>query len=232
MTIGRVDWRVHRPFGDLEIELHPASVDAPSREASIQELRALVHDFKARQPEARRVVLDIYARLRGMVGSAQPDAIGDELLMAARAGRLVARRRELRAVAVPDGDPSEPTLGPDSSQDSAPMSKTWVGIVLVDQDGTPVPNRPYRISPPDGVTRDGTLDSNGSAILQGLDPGNCQIWCPYNAAHPALTYVVKDGDHTSGVAESYGFDDYTVVWNDPGNADLQNLPTCCSPATR
>jgi hypothetical protein len=25
----------------------------------------------------------------------------------------------------------------------------------------------------------------------------------------------------SGVAAAYGFDDYTVVWNDPGNADLQ-----------
>jgi N-acetylmuramoyl-L-alanine amidase len=126
-------------------------------------------------------------------------------------------------VSVPVADPSEPALGPDSSQDPAAMSKTWVAIVLVDQDGTPVPDRPYRIIPPDGVTRDGTLDSHGSAIVQGLDPGNCQIWCPYLAPAPELTYTVKDGDHTSGVAEANGFDDYTVVWNDPGNADLQSL---------
>ena len=126
-------------------------------------------------------------------------------------------------MSVPVAAPSEPELGPDSSQESAPTSKTWVAIVLVDQDGTPVPGRPYRVIPPDGTTRDGTLDSHGSAIIQGLDPGNCQIWCPYLAPHPEVAYTVKDGDHTSGVAETYGFDDYTTVWSDPGNADLQNL---------
>jgi hypothetical protein len=84
-----------------------------------------------------------------------------------------------------------------------------------------VPNRPYRVIKPDGTTFDGTLDSNGAAMLNGLDPGNCQIWCPYVEPHPETTYAVKDADHVSGVAQRFGFDDYTVVWNDPGNADLQ-----------
>jgi hypothetical protein len=224
MSIGRVDWRVRRPFGHIEIELYPSSIDAEEREPSIQELRALVWDSRSRQPEARRVVVEIYTRLRGQdPGNSPTDAVGDEILLAARAGLIVARRLERRSVTVPVAPASTPELGPDSSQESAVTSKTWVGIVLVDQDGTPVPNRPYRIIPPDGTTRDGTLDSHGSAMVQGLDPGNCQIWCPYLAPQPQVTYTVQDGDHTSGVAETYGFDDYTVVWNDPANADLQNL---------
>jgi len=224
MAIGRVDWRVRLPFGDIELELHPVSVDAATREASVREVRRLVDELRHRQPSVRRVVLEVYARVRGLSATTPPrdDVVGEELLAAARAGILGVRRIERRAVVVPDAAPSSEVLGPDSSQESTVTSKTWVGMVLFDQDGTPVPNRPYRVIPPDGKQVDGTLDSNGSAILNGLDPGNCQIWCPYVEPRPEMAYTVKQGDHVSGVAETYGFDDYTVVWSDPGNSDLQN----------
>ena len=158
-------------------------------------------------------------------GPPRADAIGEELLVAARSGIIVARRRDVRQVVIPLDTPSEAVLGPDSTQDVATDNKSWVGLTLVDQTGTPVPNRRYRIIKPDGTTVDGTLDSNGAAMLQGLDPGNCQIWCPYVEPHPPTTYAVQDGDHVSGVAQSFGFDDYAVVWNDPGNADLQSQRT-------
>jgi nucleoid-associated protein YgaU len=235
MTGFQDTWRVRRPFGDIEIELHPASVDAVVRDASLLELRQLVNDFKVREPEARRAVLELYARMRGQAasvsrseaygldtGSLRVDAIGEELLFAGRTGVVVARRREMRTVVVPLDTPSEAVLGPDSSQDLAADTKSWVGLTLVDQTGTPVPNRPYRVINPDGTTVDGLLDSNGAAMLKGLDPGNCQIWCPYVEPHPPTTYAVQQGDHLSGVAESFGFDDYSTVWNDPGNADLQS----------
>ena len=229
---------VRRPFGDIEIELHPGSVDAAAREASLRELSHLVYDFKYRDPEARRAVLSVYARLQGLdasivrskaydfdFGSPRAQALGDELLDAARAGVIIARRRETRSIIVPIDAPSEVVLGPDSSKEDAPTSKSWVGIVLLDQDGTPVPNRKYRIVKPDGSTFDGTLDSNGAAMVRDLDPGNCKIWCPYVEPRPETTYTVKDGDHVSGIAQSFGFDDYTTVWNDPGNSDLQQQRT-------
>jgi hypothetical protein len=231
-------WRVRGPFGDVELELHPASTDAATRDASVRELRQLVNDFKHRQPEARRAVSEVYARMRGLTAnvsrgdvygldtcSLQAAAIGEELLFAARAGTLVARRREMRSVVVPLDTPSEEVLGPDSRQDGTVEAKSWVGLTLVDQTGTPVPNRPYRVIKPDGTTVNGLLDSNGAAMLQGLDPGNCQIWCPYVEPHAPTTYAVQDGDHVSGVAQTFGFDDYSVVWNDPGNADLQSQRT-------
>lgn len=58
-------WTVRGPFGDVEIELDPVSVDAASDEASLRELRRLVYAFKYRDPEARRVVLAVHARLLG-----------------------------------------------------------------------------------------------------------------------------------------------------------------------
>jgi hypothetical protein len=116
----------------------------------------------------------------------------------------------------------EPVATPDSGGPSTSDEKSFVGILLVDQDGTPVPNRSYRIIVPDGSTQDGTLDSHGAAMIRGLDPGNCQIWCPYVEPHPETSYIVKDGDHISGIAQAAGFDDYSLVWNDPGNADLRS----------
>jgi hypothetical protein len=233
----RDTWRARGPLGVVEIELRPGSVDDAAREASRRELRRLVYDFKYRDPEARRVVLEVYARLRGLpasaphgaaydfdFGSSRAQAIGEELLAAARAGVIVARRREIRSVVVPLDAPGDEVLGPDASQDSA-TSKTWIGLTLVDQTGTPVPNRTYRVIKPDGTTIDGTLDSHGAAMLMGLDPGNCQIWCPYVDPHPQTTYTVQPGDHVSGIAESFGLDDYTTVWNDSGNADLQQQRT-------
>jgi len=34
------------------------------------------------------------------------------------------------------------------------------------------------------------------------------------------SYTVQQGDHISGIAETFGFADYNNIWNDPANADL------------
>lgn len=67
-----------------------------------------------------------------------------------------------------------------SSSGAAPASssdpqKTWVEIQLVDADGKPVPNEPYRITAPDGTVSEGSTDGNGVARVDGIDPGNCKI---------------------------------------------------------
>jgi hypothetical protein len=227
-------WLVRGPFGDLEIVLDPlhAAADA-ERDASLRDLRHLLLEFRRRSSAACRAVLGVHARLTlGTAtapagerdrsgGPSRAEAVCDELLFAARAGRLTVRRRERRSLVVPLDDGLEEVLGPASGPDSAPDSKTWVGLVLVDQDGTPVPGRPYRVVKPDGTTLDGTLDSHGAAMIRDLDAGNCQIWCPYVEPHAATTHTVAPGEHVSGIAQRFGFDDYKTVWNDPGNAELQ-----------
>ena len=58
---------------------------------------------------------------------------------------------------------------------SSDPQKTWIEIQLVDADGKPVPNEPYRIEAPDGTVTEGCTDSNGVARVDGIDPGNCKI---------------------------------------------------------
>jgi uncharacterized Zn-binding protein involved in type VI secretion len=68
-------------------------------------------------------------------------------------------------------------VGVDPSQNSSAASdkKVWVEIELLDQDGKPVPNEPYRIELPDGSATEGSTDDRGRARVDGIDPGNCKI---------------------------------------------------------
>ena len=59
-----------------------------------------------------------------------------------------------------------------------PDKKSWVEIKLVDEQGNPVPGEKYLITVPDGTDVEGTLDSNGEARVEGIDPGNCKITFP------------------------------------------------------
>ncbi len=228
MRSGRDSWSVASGPHRVEVELDPGPVGASEREESARLLRGLVWDARRGQREAMLAVQTMHARLRGhssLIGGApfraELESVAETLLAAARAGRLLARTRALR-IQVAATEAEEEVLGPTSSPPSSQQTKSWVGLVLVDQEGAPVAGRPYRLTRPDGTTIDGTLDSNGTAMMSGLDPGNCQIWCPYVEPRPETTYVVQPGDHVSGIAQAFGFDDYTVVWSDPGNADLQS----------
>jgi hypothetical protein len=56
--------------------------------------------------------------------------------------------------------------------------KTWIAIQLVGEDGKPIPNVAYRIVLTDGSTREGNLDEEGSARVDGIDPGTCVVTFP------------------------------------------------------
>jgi hypothetical protein len=115
--------------------------------------------------------------------------------------------------------PDEPVSAPDVADVNERV--TWIGLLLVDQTGRPVRNRAYRVIFPDGSIQDGALDGKGSAMLSGTVPGSCRVSCPYVEPHPKLVYEIQQGDHISGIAERFGFDDYTIVSSDPGNAGLR-----------
>ena len=53
--------------------------------------------------------------------------------------------------------------------------KTWIEIELLDPDGVPVPNEPYRVQLPDGTLSEGCTDGEGVARVEGIDPGTCKI---------------------------------------------------------
>jgi peptidoglycan hydrolase-like protein with peptidoglycan-binding domain len=172
MVSGRVDWRVRRPFGDIEIELHPGAVDGEAREATRRELRHLVYDFKYRDPEARRVVAELHTRLQGLpataargdaydfdFGSPRADAIGEALYAAARSGTIVVRRRETRSVVVPLDLPGEQVLGPDTS------AKHVYTVCVLDDTGAPVAGAKLTLDIA-GDKQDKTTDGSGKVTAE------------------------------------------------------------------
>jgi hypothetical protein len=58
------------------------------------------------------------------------------------------------------------------------QQKSWIAIQLIGEDDKPIPSERYRILLPDGSSRDGSLDENGSAHVDGIDPGNCVVTFP------------------------------------------------------
>ncbi len=57
--------------------------------------------------------------------------------------------------------------------------KTWIEILLVDEQEQPVADRRYRITLPDGVTvKEGRTDARGHARLEEIDPGTCKVSFP------------------------------------------------------
>jgi hypothetical protein len=220
-------YRFREPSGEIHVVERgaPAPDDGILQKSPSFFLFRVMRDYGARASmgndrEFNRLLDDL--GLRGVqAGPRDAPPNEDRVCDLLRLGFDVYEVRRSRAIVYFDAK-EEPVLGPDPSTKSAQPSKSWVGITLVDQDRTPVPNRAYRIILPDGTTQDGTLDSKGAAMIRDLDPGNCQIWCPYVEPHPEASHVVKDGDHISGIAQTFGFDDFTVVWNHAGNADLRS----------
>jgi hypothetical protein len=56
--------------------------------------------------------------------------------------------------------------------------KTWIAIQLVGEDDKPIPGIAYRILLPDGETSEGVLDDQGSARVDGIDPGTAMVTFP------------------------------------------------------
>lgn len=54
----------------------------------------------------------------------------------------------------------------------------WIEIELVGEDDKGIPGEAYKLTTPDGLVAEGTLDQNGFARIEGLEPGTCKICFP------------------------------------------------------
>ncbi len=63
--------------------------------------------------------------------------------------------------------------------EGCPMQKKgWIEIEMVDDSERPVPGERYQVELPDGFIREGTLDDNGLARLEGIEEGSCKVSFP------------------------------------------------------
>lgn len=88
----------------------------------------------------------------------------------------VAQRQALES----SGQEADATFRSDAVGSTAQSCRqlTWVDIRLVDAEGKPVAGAKYRIELPDGRVLEGTLDENGLAGVDGIDPGECTLTFP------------------------------------------------------
>jgi len=63
-------------------------------------------------------------------------------------------------------------------KDTKEKKLSWIEIELVDEEGKPVPSEKYSIDLPDGRKKEGMLDSEGRARVDGIDPGTCNVSFP------------------------------------------------------
>ena len=82
-------------------------------------------------------------------------------------------------------DGGSPGTSPDARPDlpeepEDPKGKTWIEIALraEDEPHDPVPFARYRVTLPDGSIKEGKLDEEGKARVEGVDPGTCQVTFP------------------------------------------------------
>lgn len=94
-------------------------------------------------------------------------------------------RRELvifsksEAVAAPTLRPNIPvTPKPVPARRPVVEVTTWVELLVVNEQGEPMPGVAYRITLPDGIQRTGTVDRFGLVRLTGVDPGQCVFELP------------------------------------------------------
>ncbi len=67
---------------------------------------------------------------------------------------------------------------PRNSESSDAGVKTWIAIRVLDEDGNPVPDVAYSVTLPDGSIMTGSLDDQGFARFDDIDPGQCQVSFP------------------------------------------------------
>lgn len=73
--------------------------------------------------------------------------------------------------------PTKPYKPPESEEEEEKKT-AWIELELVDEADEPVPSEKYEIKLPDGSLKKGTLDGNGFARVDGIEPGSCEITFP------------------------------------------------------
>jgi uncharacterized protein (DUF2345 family) len=67
---------------------------------------------------------------------------------------------------------------PPQTKEEKQQKKSWIEIQLEDEEGNPIPGKPYRIKLSDNSVIEGTLDGDGYARVDGIDPGDCEVTFP------------------------------------------------------
>jgi hypothetical protein len=91
-------------------------------------------------------------------------------------GLVLLRRVQTVAAASGSDEPAITPLQMKALMEEA--SRTWVGIRLVEENGEPVPDTKYKLTLSDASVRNGVLDDEGYARVDGIVAGACRVGFP------------------------------------------------------
>jgi len=117
--------------------------------------------------------------MSGSAGSAVPPAAPEASLEADTADPGKVSEAKAKTIQQQSEVPFKP-LQASSGLGNEPdeEEKNWIEIELLDEEDNPVPGEKYKITLPDGKVKTGTLDQNGFARVDGIDPGTCKVTFP------------------------------------------------------
>lgn len=151
-----------------------------------------LNDCRGRHDRAGAILLAIHDRLTGGslarggdhfvdLGAARrtADRVSETLGRAAYFGHLRVERAEpLHAGFVVDDAPdTERELEGAPGSTPAPVTD-WVGVLVRDEDGFPIPSVRCRITTPGRAPVEATTDSSGRVLLRSVEVGSCVIELP------------------------------------------------------
>ncbi len=152
-----------------------------ARDASPEERRVAVptdtvargFDTWLREPATRALAIRMHREVTQRDFTTDAEVSRDVRAALAR-GVIVALWRERRFGAAASG----PRVGGYVPEFTPDERLTWIEIELYDTADRPVTGQRYRITLPDGSTREGRLDGRGFARIDGIDPGTCRVTFP------------------------------------------------------
>ncbi len=86
---------------------------------------------------------------------------------------LEARRRRVFGFGEPEPEAEREPEAPEEI-----VETRWLRILLVDEEGEPVPDAAFEVELDDGSLRSGTTDAAGEAYLRDLPPGRAKVRWP------------------------------------------------------
>jgi hypothetical protein len=132
-------------------------------------------------PRSRALLTEICAAVEGTAGH---DALTPTAALRTRVGTALREgwiEAWLIRIPIPLGAKKDTPVPPPAPAPPPPgPNTTWVEIQLFDDDSPPkpVPLKKFKITLPDGSTREGVLDDAGKVAFEGIDPGTCKVSFP------------------------------------------------------
>jgi hypothetical protein len=165
------DWGIGEGSWTGGPELSPLPRD---EQALAWRLRELTFDA-----HAMRVLRAFLAHENAARGALSDQEVISRILVLVERCRLTPFRRKPSLLHWRGGSAVEPEAPPPPAEDlGSSKVRSWIEIELLDESDRPVPGVRFRAVLADGSVREGTLNAQGLARLDDVEPGTCDLSFP------------------------------------------------------